>query len=252
MPASFVGRIMLASRASANVLAQVGIVPEPPEVAIAVERHRWAWRPANVRVLLIAESHVYTSAEDIKARVRRSALPPAADHAPTEFVRLVYCLGYGENGLLEKEPPAANTSGTWQFWDVFGRLAQRGRQPRKASPLRFRLQWKVDTLMALRELGVWLVDASASAIYTPGGHQRMSPTLRYTLRSIWLEHYGSALLDELRPSYRCIIGAGVAGILSQLGVKYDDHIYQPQGIRSVNDPDRGWNALIERTQQREQ
>jgi len=76
---------------------------------------------------------------DRKAYVRRAEVPPEARFAPTDFVRLVYCLGYGENELLDGGLVPGN-GGTWQYWDLFGRLTNRGKQPRKPSPLATRLQ----------------------------------------------------------------------------------------------------------------
>ena len=110
---------------------------------------------------------MFTSADDSKLRVAQDRLPLAARHAPEQFVRLVYCLAYGENDLLNGPPPARN-SGTLQFWDIFGRLAETGRQPRQAA-FAERLGWKVATLLALQEKGVWLLDSSLHAFYVPGG-----------------------------------------------------------------------------------
>jgi len=121
-------RIKTAAALGAQAIHAAGLVAERPEVAIAVEQHRWAWKPQNVRVLLVAESHVYTSAEDSALHVRTELLPERARHAPREFVRLVYCLGYGETWLLDSRPRQSN-AGTWQFWNIFGRLTGNGRQP---------------------------------------------------------------------------------------------------------------------------
>lgn len=164
-------RIEVARAAGERRLSKAALPIEPPEVALAVERHRWAWRPHVVRTLLIAESHVYTSADDIALTIRRDRLPPVAQYAPAEYVRLIYCLGYGEDELLTRRPTRSN-AGTPQFWNIFGRLAGTGRQPRKGvTPLGQRLDWKVGTLSALRERGVWLVDASLHGIYAPGGQR---------------------------------------------------------------------------------
>src|SRR5436305_8632592 len=89
-------------------LPKVTRTTEPLEVALAVESHRWAWRPESVSVMLIAESHVYTSENDLAITVRQDLLPPEARHAPSEYVRLVYCLGYGENEILSGMPAVEN------------------------------------------------------------------------------------------------------------------------------------------------
>ena len=97
-------RIETAVRLGASAIHERGFVAEHPAVALAVERHRWAWKPENVRILLVAESHVYTSEEELALRVQRELLPVEARHAPTEYVRLIYCLGYGETSLLTRAP----------------------------------------------------------------------------------------------------------------------------------------------------
>src|SRR5437879_5031602 len=56
--------------------------------------------------------------------------------------------GYGENKLLMNRHAEFSTRGTWQFWDLFGRIAGTGNQPRTTgagSSLRARLEWKITT-----------------------------------------------------------------------------------------------------------
>src|SRR2546422_10562539 len=38
---------------------------ESVEAAEMVEVHRWAWKPKQVRLMLVAESHVYTKTEEL-------------------------------------------------------------------------------------------------------------------------------------------------------------------------------------------
>ncbi|MEM1368174.1 MAG: hypothetical protein AAGG02_09160 [Cyanobacteria bacterium P01_H01_bin.15] len=113
-----------------RLLAAAGIPTEPSIIAITVEQYRWAWRPQKVRILLLGESHIYTSAHDFKLQLNPHKLPPFPPSAPTSFVRIIYCLGYGEPELLSGKPKRRNT-GTRQFWDLFGRLAATGQAPRK-------------------------------------------------------------------------------------------------------------------------
>src|SRR4051812_20640164 len=62
-----------------------------------VEQHRWHWRPAQPRLILIAESHVYTSEADIAVTINLAEIAPLATIThplpPSEYVGLVYCLG---------------------------------------------------------------------------------------------------------------------------------------------------------------
>src|SRR5918994_6736969 len=93
---------------------------EPPDAALAAEHCRQAWRPERLRVLLLAESHIATSAAELACRV---ALPPGIDWpGPRGFVRHIYCAGYGEPDLIERPPPPLPSEallprgGTPQFW----------------------------------------------------------------------------------------------------------------------------------------
>src|SRR5207248_4332251 len=64
------------------------------QVAEAVENLRRYWRPPCVKVILLAESHVFTSEEEIRIPLSHEALSLIG--LPSQFVRFVYCLGYGE------------------------------------------------------------------------------------------------------------------------------------------------------------
>src|SRR5689334_21098888 len=118
-PETEIARALESGRAT---LAAASLPLEPEGVGFAVERHRWAWKPKTVRVLLIAESHVFTSEDDFRLRITSHRLPVGARHTPADYVRLIYCLGYGESHLLTPFP-SGNNPGTPQFWNVFGRVA---------------------------------------------------------------------------------------------------------------------------------
>jgi hypothetical protein len=81
------------------------------DVAEEVERLRLAWRPKQVRVLLLAESHVWTSREQTRSRVTQS------DCVETGFARFVYCIGNGEPQLVK--PQVTPNKGTYQYWRLF-------------------------------------------------------------------------------------------------------------------------------------
>jgi hypothetical protein len=141
-------------------------------------------------------------------------LPDAAASTPIEFVRLVYCLGYGEDWLLNRAPTRRN-GGTPQYWNIFGRLAGTGRQPtRAASTDQGRLAWKVATLRELKSRGVWLLDASLHGIYAPGA-DRVPPGLTAELHALWWRHYGAWLIEQCAGAHTCVIGKGTA---TELGV----------------------------------
>jgi hypothetical protein len=112
-----------------------------------IEEHRWFWRPKRPSLILIAESHVYTSAADLGVSIYQAEIISkfAAGHPlpAHEFVGLVYCLGYGEKKLLLNTHADFTARSTWQFWDLFGRIAGTGIQPRVSgqSSLSQRLDW---------------------------------------------------------------------------------------------------------------
>jgi hypothetical protein len=227
-----------------EVLRHAGCALEPDAVPHTVEKHRFAWRPAQVKLLLIGESHVYTSAEDFALRVRREALPNVARHAPPEFVRLIYCLGYGQGSVLSGR--ASRNGGTWQFWNIFGRLARTGRLPTtRTASAGFRIDWKVRTLVELQRRGVWLIDASLHGIYSPGG-MRVGAGIGQALHACWWQHYGRWLVEQCPQAYRCAIGRRVFTVLGDLGVPLDEWIYQPQARHVAGlDREHGWAALLD-------
>jgi len=67
---------------------------EPLEVLQRVEEHRLFWRPLNPRVILLAESHVYTRPEELLRTLRPMPEFPAS--MPKGFVRL----GFSAEDLL--------------------------------------------------------------------------------------------------------------------------------------------------------
>lgn len=243
IPSDFVERICRVQREGELLLARAQFEREPPAVALTVEEHRWAWRPDAPRLLLIAESHVFTTDADLRSSVRCSMLPEAARHTPEAFVRLIYCLGYGESDLLAPRPATAN-GGTPQFWKIFGRLARTGAPPSSVSADRTtRFWWKINTLQTLQRRGVWLLDASLHAIYAPGG-RRLPSDIKRELHRLWWRHYGAELVRSAPGARVWAIGKTVADELRTVGVSMDDWIYQPQAARGATvDMERGWDDL---------
>lgn len=224
-------------------------VPAESFQAVAkVEEHRWHWRPERPRLVLIAESHVYTSDADLAIKLNQEkialGLPDGQHLPPAEYVGLVYCLGYGEKNLLLDRLKNFRNRGTWQFWDLFGRIAGTGKQPRSSAgtSLITRLEWKVGTLNRLKELGVWLLDASAHAIYI-GDRLRRSPECCQALHRQWWEHYGRHVVAGCGDPLVWVIGSSAHSHLVGLaGFKSQGFIYQPNA-RNV-DKERNWNRLL--------
>jgi hypothetical protein len=201
--------------------------PESPTYLHAVRAWRNVWRPKQTRVLLIAESHVAEQPGDHAVRVRLPFTIP--ERLPDRYVRLVYCLGYGENELCQPVPD--KNGGTWQYWDILGQIAHGlgHLQPRKPASLSHRLEWKLSVLHKLRETGVWLVDASVIALYVPSGGRRYSAEIytrvvRDSFKRFVLPEIGS---DEIRQAW--VIGHGVGRALAGLPlIDFSRVISQPQ------------------------
>ena len=173
---------------------RAGVQPESSTYLARVEAWRNAWRPSRIRVLLVAESHVAELPGDLEARVQLPFATPEV--LPDGFVRLVYCPGYGETGVCNPRP--SGNIGTWQYWDLFGALVggAANRQPRKGqSILLERLHWKIQVLRALRDRGIWLVDAAVAGFYQPGGGRPFQ---------------GRLYREMLRDSYQRWVGPRVA------------------------------------------
>ncbi len=81
------------------------------EAALEAERLRLAWKPQDLRVVILAESHVWTSRTETLARVTQP------DGVKTGFARFVYCLGNGEPSLVL--PQVSPNRPTPQFWRLF-------------------------------------------------------------------------------------------------------------------------------------
>ena len=83
------------------------------EIVKMVHDYRLYFKPEKVKTVLLAESHVYTSDDDFQSELPSDYL----SGYPKKYVRFVYCLGYGENELLNK--PVPKNSGTPEFWKIF-------------------------------------------------------------------------------------------------------------------------------------
>lgn len=181
-----------------------------------VELHRRFWKPAKVRVLLLAESHVYTHLSDCVSMRDRHLISPS--DTPEPFVRLVYCLGYGEPDFVGHN--VSENNGTWQFWKIFASCLAPPSSPTTFRPVlkggnpdyKSRIYSKAAVLNGLRKKGVWLLDASILALYSPGGKKPDSSTREKILLTCWDEYIGY-LMDESKPEKLIVIGKGVNSVL---------------------------------------
>lgn len=183
---------------------------EPLAAAVEVDRLRNTWMPDDVRVVLLAESHVWTSLEELKCRVYVPDQPVAG------YARFVYCLGYGEPSVLGSN--IATNHGTPQYWRLFhdcllGPANSVHRLTRQEQNSGRRIQAKVDLLSQMRKAGLWLVDASVTALYHRGKKLVDGNNYDRALRISWDDHVGEKL-RECSPTGVLIVGKAVANVLA--------------------------------------
>lgn len=195
--------------------------PESVDVALAVEKHRWFWKPETVRLILLAESHVYTTANDFRRNLDIEKMKSlingtnfAQDHnQPTpvrEYVGLIYCLAYGDETLLvpDSNPEIRHDDGgrklsprgTPQYWgQIFGPLAG-------ATTLGF--DWRINILEGLYRKGIWLLDASVHAIYGRS-EKKIANKEKARLHVQWWDGYGKHIMQSGNQAHVWVIGKGV-------------------------------------------
>jgi hypothetical protein len=230
-------------------LEQGNFDPESIETAVEVERHRWYWKPKSPKLVLVAESHVLTTERDMRFKMDGTAikpfLRPRASLPPDRFVRLVYCLAYGESQLLSPQSPQGRNPGTPTYWDIFGRVAFRCPQPRREDGAEFddRMRWKVDTLRELYRMGIWLLDASVHAVYQGNGN-RLPSEIQNALHQQWWKGYGRHVVGFCDGAKIWVIGKTVFNCLSSLpGWRCRGWVYQPNA--SNVDLNHNWPKLLE-------
>jgi hypothetical protein len=146
---------------------------------------------------------------------------------PDRYVRLIYCLGYGESSICTRAPES--NSGTPQFWNIFGQVALGQSQPRKGdSSLQQRLRWKVRVLEELRQRGIWLQDASPLGVYLGRG-ERLDQRHHVQLLREGYQRYVLPSFAGDAPEQIWVIGKGVLRALAGLpGIDPLCVISQPQ------------------------
>jgi hypothetical protein len=186
---------------------------EPLESVRLVETYRRYLKPETVRVVLLAESHVFTSDED-----RRIAIPPidGLPGYPMQYARFVYCLGNGERDLTN-DPHHPRRDGTPQFWKVLYACDNRVENLEDFRPVQRgtffpqRLQNKIHLLKNLRAKGIWLVDASIVAVYGTGVNVSTRSRTE-VLQESW-ESYTKQVVASANPERVICVGKGVAGVV---------------------------------------
>ena len=202
---------------------------EPFESVALVEKYRQYWKPEKTKIILLAESHVFTTQDDTKIPI------PEIDALPgylKEYAKFVYCLGYGEPELTNSSSHPKR-DGTWQFWKILyscNNYVQSNEDFKpilKTTAFNERLLNKINLLKSLKQKGIWLVDASIIALYKDG----KKPTeIKEVIKTSW-ECYTKAVVEGANPEYIICIGKGVYDVLEadlkQFFSNCFDWIFQP-------------------------
>ena len=209
-------------------LRALGAASESFEIVRTVHDYRLYFKPEKVKIVLLAESHVYTSHDDFQSELSSDYLNLPG--YPKKYVRFVYCLGYGENELLNK--PIPENPGTPEFWKIFYSCCNETNSTGDCDPvlsskttaLHQRIQNKLKLLNTLKEQGIWLLDASVVGLYIPGGSKPTQNIREVCIRSCWDLLIRDILIQE-DPERLICIGKGVYGTLQyQLKKLFKDRI----------------------------
>jgi hypothetical protein len=223
LPEKYRARLIEAQEDGSRILRSRGLVPEPLETALWVEEHRWYWKPKDIKFIIVAESHVYTNANEVSVKIIPDLLPEdVPKDVPLNFVKLVYCLGYGEPSILDRPEIIENNAGTRQYMNLFRDCI--GFVDNTASFL----QWKARLLKTLRDKGIWLLDASCHAC-AKGRGERLPPEIVERIVPISWNIYVKTIIDDLSidPKYVWIIGKGLHDSLKGKYARGSNWIYQP-------------------------
>ena len=186
------------------------------EVVMHAEEYRHFWKSKTTNVVLLAESHVYTDEHDFRIECKRSILRKIIPSYPVNFVRFVYCLGYGENELSIREIDC-NKRGTPDFWKIFSycvsedetKVLKMSTWKKTPENLEKRLSNKVNVLRKMQDKGIWLLDASIVGLT----EIKRDRTKKKIIRICWDNHLAK-VIEESKPNYIIVIGMRVGNVLN--------------------------------------
>ena len=196
------------------------------------------WKPETVKVVLLAESHVFTKAEELNCTVDLSSF---GVQAPTQYARFVYCLGYGENDIVDGQ--VAHNPGTPQFWKLFSACLYGHDEARfdqvlkgRTRDVRTRVRNKLALLAEMKRRGIWLVDASVVGLYTPAGSKTGYKDIERAIAESWISFWHAQLRAE-QPRHAICIGVGVHKTL-----KHWLREMFPDGVTTMEQPNARLSA----------
>lgn len=218
----------------------LGEYSESFESVELIEQYRQYWRPEKINIILLAESHVFTSNTD-----RSFKLNDVKDYDltlldyPGSYAKFIYCLAYGEETLTKDDNHPAKADGTPQFWKILYSCINKVESNESFSPVLKsgtkstpeRIRNKIKLLLELKKQGIWLVDASIIALYNKG-IKPSNDVFNEVIKTSW-NHYTKHLILDANPNHVIIVGKGVAkniesSLSSIVGNKNYTIIPQPQ------------------------
>ena len=221
---------------------------ETAAVLAAVAAHRAYWRPAEVKLLVLSESHVLTRESELAVQVPLGVFGHPG--APTAFVRLLYCLGYGERELCDARP--LGNAGSPQFWKLLASGLDVSRSAavveRTEPDLMRRVLAKLSVLEELKARGVWLMDACPLALYAASQPKPRMALLAQAMELAW-PACTRAAVREAAPRAVMIVGKMVyqaigGRIRALLGPSVPvEWMYQPQARRPLAEHAAGIGRL---------
>lgn len=190
------------------------------EVVKQVEKYRQFWKPKKTNVVLLAESHVYTDEKDFGMMCDKGFLHSVIRDYPIRFVRFVYCLGYGENELLDRVRTDKKNTGTPQYWKIFSSCVADSEKDldfwrvlkTETSSLYSRLRNKASVLGKMKRRGVWLLDASIGGLY--GSGKKDHRVTERILEICW-RNFIMSTIEESNPKHIIVVGKGVGNVLNR-------------------------------------
>lgn len=167
-----------------------------------------------MRVVLLAESHVFTSDAD---REYKTKPIEGLGSYPEQYAKFVYCLAYGEDSLTEGVGHPA-VDGTPQFWKIFFSCLNEVESNAAFAPVlksetrtKQRIKNKIQLLKSMRDSGIWLVDVSIIALYDRG-RKPATKLMAKALKASW-HGYTKNILQNALPEHVIVIGKGVGKIV---------------------------------------
>lgn len=165
----------------------------------------------GVMVLLLAESHVCTSAQahSIKFLPNSIVSMPHKGY-PNNYVSFIYNIGYGEPSLYTPVPLTQSGS---NFWILFAICSRAGYNSRTnySSKVPNRIQNKVALLLELQQRGIWLLDASVNG----KGVKHSSKNYDDFIKCSWCNTTANRIVAE-NPQHIVIIGKDIRNALSRI------------------------------------